>query len=86
MASKNLGMFFFSSGQDTEEVTTLSDLSTSVRPSPQRCIYVYDGDGSSKQSVHMLYQSLLAMCDLAKYGVKIISPEEIRQGRSGVIM
>ena len=53
---------------------------TSVRPSPVKVIYVYEGDGSSKQSVHMLYESLLAMCDLSEYNVKKITPEEVRQG------
>ena len=68
-------------GIDTDCEVVLSDLMTSVRPSPCKYIYVYEGDGSSKQSVHMLYESLLAMCDVSKYKVEKISPEEIKQGK-----
>ena len=67
-------------GTDSDHEVVLSDLMTSVRPSPCQYIYVYEGDGSSKQSVHMLYESLLVMCDVSKYTVKKISPEDIKQG------
>ena len=68
-------------GTDADCEVILSDLMTSVRPSPCKYIYVYEGDGSSEQSVHMLYESLLAMCDVSKYKVTKITPEEIRHGK-----
>ena len=80
MTSCDKCLYFDFLETDSKEEVVLSDLMTSVRPSPVKVIYVYEGDGSSKQSVHMLYESLLAMCDLSKYNVKKITPEEVRQG------
>ncbi|XP_064629092.1 uncharacterized protein LOC135488418 [Lineus longissimus] len=58
----------------------LSDLSLSVRPLPMSIIYVYNGLGCSKQSLHMLFTSLKMLVDTSKYSVQKISPDELIKG------
>ena len=42
-------------------------------------IYVYNGEGSSKEAVDMLFQSLQTFCH--NFTVQLISPEDIRKGK-----
>jgi hypothetical protein len=42
-------------------------------------IYVYNGEGSSKEAVDMLFQSLQTFCP--NFTVQLISPEDIRKGK-----